>query len=1290
MILPTQQRIAMRRHFYLLLTFFFPAWLFSQTYNMTNGTFNTCSGSFYDSGGPSGNYGTNQNMTITFCSSTPGQQIYLQFTAFNIFSNLDYLYVYNGPNAASPLLGTYTGANSPGTVSSTNGCLTFVFTSNGLLTSTGWAATIGCGNPPAAPPTSTCATAQPFCTGSTITYPAGVNNGTAFSSPYDCLGSSPNPAWYYLEIDQPGNLDITMQSTPSYDIDFIMWGPFPSISVMCQQYALSNVIDCSYSTAAIEYANIVGAQTGQVYLLLITNFSNQNCQISFTQSGGAATTNCNILCNMTNLTAVPSACDPLTNTYSVSGQVNFIYPPASGTFDVSCNCGGTTVNIPSGISMTSPYNYTLNNIPAGAGACTISASFSADPTCNLSMVYNAPSGCNCGLTATGSMTEESCIGANDGTATVSVSGAIGNVVYSWTSAGGGSSNNLTGLSPGTYTCYVIDQGAANCTTLVTVTVSTTPDTQNPSILNCPTDFTIPNSLGNCGGNPTWTDPTTTDNCSAVIAQLQGPSPAGTALVPLGITQVLYQAQDLAGNTTNCSFNITIIDAEAPQFTFCPADISVSNDLGNCGAVVNWQSPLFTDNCLASASMVQSLGLAQGSLFPLGISTIQYIVTDGVGLTDTCSFTITVNDTEQPAFLNCPGNIVMALQSQCDTTVSWTAPTPTDNCPGVQMTSSHNPGASFPIGNTTVTYTATDAAGNTNTCSFTITVVAPAGLQATLTQLTPPACVGLTGTATVSANGGSGNYNYLWTTLPSQTTPTATLAAGNYIVTVTDALAGACVSLDTLHIQMNSPQALSISFSPTNPTCFGFADGSINAGVTGGTQPYAYTWNSSPAQYGPLASGLAAGTYTLNLVDNNGCTTSNSLTISQPDSLSASVMQTEVKCFGDATGAATITVNGGSQPYQYNWTNGVSSSATASSLMSGLYTVTVTDAQNCQLSRTFDILQPAAALTATTTTTSASCYGSKSGTASVSASGGVAPYSYLWNSSPGQITATASNLAANTYNVTVKDANNCVFTATATVGQPERLLVSIIDFQHPYCDSANGSITLGVSGGTQPYSYTWNSDPQLSSPTLSLAAAGTHQCVVTDAQNCRTTISKSLLNNPPAQALFTSTPEPTAEIFANSATVKFQNLSTGGYAYSWDFGDNLSSTAVNPTHTYYEEGTYTVILTAFNRYFVCPTTYSLTYIVLPNGDVFIPNAFSPNMDGANDVWEIVGRGVAELSCVLYDRWGKEIYALTSINDSWDGRDKSGKPLPEGVYTYKIKVVLNDNRVVYRGGTVTLLR
>ncbi|MBM3429650.1 MAG: hypothetical protein FJX99_01555, partial [Bacteroidetes bacterium] len=255
--------------------------------------------------------------------------------------------------------------------------------------------------------TNNCVT-EPFCTSNTYTFPAGVNQTDASitypGNNYNCLASSPNPAWYYMEIDQPGTLDINMTNSSGVDIDFILWGPYTSYAnamTYCNNFLtatsgsnINTVIDCSFSTAATETANIANAQTGEVYVLLITNFSNTATNITFNGSG-TATTDCSIVtptCNFTGITGTVSACNGTNNTYSINGTVSYTDPPTTGTLTLTNSCGGTqTFNAPFG----STQNYTFSGLNANGIGCTITANFSADPSCTATLTYTAPPSCTC-------------------------------------------------------------------------------------------------------------------------------------------------------------------------------------------------------------------------------------------------------------------------------------------------------------------------------------------------------------------------------------------------------------------------------------------------------------------------------------------------------------------------------------------------------------------------------------------------------------------------------------------------------------------------------------------------------------------------------------------------------------------------------------------------------------------------------------------------------------------------------------------------------------------------------
>ena len=201
---------------------------------------------------------------------------------------------------------------------------------------------------------------------------------------------------------------------------------------------------------------------------------------------------------------------------------------------------------------------------------------------------------------------------------------------------------------------------------------------------------------------------------AAVGTTQIAGLASGSVFPVGTTVNTFYASNTFGNDT-CSFTVTVNDTELPTIT-CPNNIVMSNDSGVCGAIVNYNTPVGADNCTGVTTTMTG-GLASGSTFPVGVTTVTYVATDASNNQDSCSFTVTVNDTELPT-ITCPANI-----SSCDSIVTYTAPVGADNCAGVTtaMTAGLASGSAFPIGVTTVTYVATDASNNQDSCSFTVTV-----------------------------------------------------------------------------------------------------------------------------------------------------------------------------------------------------------------------------------------------------------------------------------------------------------------------------------------------------------------------------------------------------------------------------------------------------------------------------------------------------------------------------------------------------------------------------------------
>ncbi|RKR11964.1 gliding motility-associated-like protein [Flavobacterium sp. 81] len=493
---------------------------------------------------------------------------------------------------------------------------------------------------------------------------------------------------------------------------------------------------------------------------------------------------------------------------------------------------------------------------------------------------------------------------------------------------------------------------------------------------------------------------------------------------------------------------------------------------------------------------------------------------------------------------------------------------------------------------------TDEKGCTDTEQITITEPELA-LTAAIKTDTNVNCKGdATGSATASATGGTGTYSYSWNTNPIQTSATANnLIAGTYIVTVTDEKG--CT--DTEQITITEPElALTAAIkTDTNVNCKGDATGSATASATGGTGTYSYSWNTSPVQTSATANNLIAGTYIVTVTDEKGCTDTEQITITEPElALTAAIKtDTNVNCKGDATGSATASATGGTGTYSYSWnTNPIQTSATANNLIAGTYIVTVTDEKGCTDTEQITITEPELALTAAIKTdTNVNCKGDATGSATASATGGTGTYSYSWNTNPVQTSATATNLIAGTYIVTVTDEKGCTDTEQITITEPELALTAAIktDTNVNCKGDATGSATASATGGTGTYSYSWNTSPIQTSATATNLIAGTYIVTVTDEKGC--TDTEQITITEPELALTASKSQVNASCGgaeSGSATVVASG-GTGPYTYSW----NTNPVQTSATATNLLAGNYSVIITDSKG-----CTHTVTFEILDGDSV----------------------------------------------------------------------------------------
>ncbi|PLX13952.1 MAG: hypothetical protein C0594_00620, partial [Marinilabiliales bacterium] len=393
------------------------------------------------------------------------------------------------------------------------------------------------------------------------------------------------------------------------------------------------------------------------------------------------------------------------------------------------------------------------------------------------------------------------------------------------------------------------------------------------------------------------------------------------------------------------------------------------------------------------------------------------------------------------------------------------------------------------------YTVTVFDNNSCQYTFTHTVTEPSALSLSPSH-NDATCGNSNGDASVSVSGGTSGYTYDWTTGSTQNSISG-LAAGTYTVTVEDA--HSCQETESIVVGNIAGPTSSISAS-ANVNCNGGSNGSATVSPSGGTNPLTYTW--SDGQTDASATSLAAGVYSVTVVDANLCQAVSNVTITEPSAVSPNTSGVDVSCNGGSDGSVSAAPSGGTPAYSYEWSTGATSASVNNVLPVGSYIVTVTDAQGCTAEESVSLVAPSP-LGLTFTVSDASCYDACDGESQANASGGAGGYTYAWDGNTGfQTTQTATSLCDGTYNVTVEDANGCVLSSTTTISEPTEINLSTSSTQAS-CGLADGSASVTATGGAGSYSYAWTPTGYTDdgNGNYSDLDGGSYDVLVTDGSGC---------------------------------------------------------------------------------------------------------------------------------------------------------------------------------------------
>jgi len=836
-----------------------------------------------------------------------------------------------------------------------------------------------------------------------------------------------------------------------------------------------------------------------------------------------------------------------------------------------------------------------------------------------------------------------------GSSTVNPSNGTPPYTYNWNN--GQTTQTATGLCAGNYSVLVTDASSATITATVMIT-------QPATALSAITSATSATCLNNNGS-------ATITASGGTPAYSYSWNPSGqTNQTATGLVAGNYSV--IVSDANGCTKTQTVSVTANNPLTVSASFIHSGCAVNNATAIPNNGTAPYTYAWNPGGQTTQT---ATG--LPTGIYTVT--VTDALGCISANTITISSPLPLAHSFpavinVNCFGNnngiaSVNVSGGTPSYTYLWNSiPTQT-----TQIATGLLAG--------TYTITVTDSLG----CIFSDTVVisSPLPLSHSFNAANVDCFGNNNGSAGTNVLGGTPSYTYSWSSIPVQTTQTITgLYAGVYTVTLTDS--HGCALSDTVVIK--SPTGLTV-FSPviSNVLCFGGSTGLATVTVTGGTPGYSYSWNPT-AQTASTATELAVGVYTITITDNNGCIINTLVPVTQPPLLTASSSQTNILCFGNSTGSATINVSGGTPGYTYLWNPSSATTATATSLSSGTYTILASDANGCTFDTTVTLIQPIAPLSSLISSVNVLCNPDSTGSATATVSGGTSGYTYLWM--PGvQTTQSTSNLVAGTYSLTFSDANGCSDTSSIIITQPP-LLAATISSDTTICSGTNAADSVMVSGGTPGYTYSWLPGGETTSAIIiSPPATATYTAHVTDAHGCSTSqLITTIIVQPTPTAAFLSS------LDKCTRCLQLTDQSVNAVTWLWNFGDNDTSSQQNPVHCFSGEGVYTISLTV-NSSPQCKNIFSLPDSVF--GYEFapaIPNVFTPNGDGMNDVFSITGLDkCSPYFLKIYDRWGVLLFETEKTKFLWDGRTSAGIPVQEGTYYY---ILFNNNTT--KKGFVTLLR
>jgi gliding motility-associated-like protein len=855
---------------------------------------------------------------------------------------------------------------------------------------------------------------------------------------------------------------------------------------------------------------------------------------------------CNGLCNGSITGNVSGSVGPYTVTIFSPSNPSVAIPVPAGinTFTNLC-AGQNTFVIVDTKGCTRTFSPTLTQ-PAALNTNSVISNVKCNAVCNGSVSFS-PIGGTAGYTVTFNP---------GGTFTVPASGSA----------------TLTNLCPGVITLTVTDANSCTITTNANIT-------QPPALTVTPTQTNI-----TCGGLCNGSASVAVTGGVAPYTYTWSPGPNTNTNSINSLCAGTQTVSILDNNLCPISQNFTL--TSPPPITITPTFTNVScNALcnGTINAVATGPSGPFTYTLTSSTVTLTTLPpwnnvCANSYTIRANQTATGCFTTTVINLTQPPPLTITAVSQSITCFGLCNGaaTVTPSGGNGAPFSFTWT--------PGGQNAASIN---TLCVGSYTV---AVKDASNCPT-STVVTITQPSSVTANITSASVTCNAACNGSINATPSGPLGPYSFTLASAASTITtapPYTNLCAGIYTLIIGHG--AGCTQTFTINILQPNP--LIPSVSSTSITCFNQCNGTLAGSAAGGTPGYTFVWSTPTGTVlGGALSSQCAGAYTFSVTDANGCKASTTATLAQPPDVTIAIVPTNPTCFGGCNGVLSSTVTGGTPGYTLTWSNGPTGNPNIG-LCAGNYTLNVVDSKGCIKTATSAIVSPTS-LTLTQVTASTSCAGGSNGSATITATGGTAPYSF-------QVAATTNTtgiftgLSAGSYICNVTDANGCSQSINFTIVSPIALSAGITGLVSS-CNACTGASTVQASNGTPGYTFVWTNSLSVSVGTnaaVSSLCPGNYTVTATDSKGCTATATINVVQT---VSVTVATSGSTIQCFGvTNATATANPLGgTLPYSYTWS---PTAPTQTTQVATGLGAGTYTVLVADANG---CSNTATISFTNPPD-------------------------------------------------------------------------------------------